>query len=244
MYSKTMRRLVADAGNASLTGSVLVSGTCRTTLALTRVHRPSPSRWELIHVVFQRCTLIHMCWLLRGLEMETMPPPDQHIDKMQWDQHREDTDKQGKDRTGLTCTPQEGRLMTNVWEYRWFWIEATNVGWWANGVQPVRDPLWGLSHILNWDNKSVRNRMVLFHSSGSNTHQDSTHGNPVQVQLGLPSKRKPARPASIRWMTGTEFQTGLAQPQTPLGPRWIKRWWPLACSSLIGAAGWLTAAHK
>lgn len=61
--------------------------------------------------------------------------------------------------------------------------------------------------------------MVLFHSSGSNTDQDSAHGTPVQVQLGLASKRNPVRPASIRWMTGTELQTGFAQPQTPLGPR-------------------------
>lgn len=59
-----------------------------------------------------------------------------------------------------------------------------------------------------------------------------------RVQLGLASKRNPVRPASIRWMTGTELQTGPAQPQTPLGPAWIKRWRPLACSSLIGAAGW------
>lgn len=60
--------------------------------------------------------------------------------------------------------------------------------------------------------------MVLLHTSGSNTNQDSTHGNPVQVQLGLASKRNPVRAASIRWMTGTELQTGLAQPQTPPGP--------------------------
>lgn len=34
--------------------------------------------------------------------------------------------------------------------------------------------------------------MVLFHSSGSNTDQDSTHGKPVQVQLGPGIQKKPS----------------------------------------------------
>lgn len=48
---------------------------------------------------------------------------------------------------------------------------------------------------------------------GPNTDQDSRRSIPVQIQLGLTSNGIPVRPASTRWMTGTELQTGRTQPR-------------------------------